>query len=152
LIVVSGVLILGLVTVTAWLHRRNENEFTLVGIEGVAIVIALAAAYAVIRVDSETGVLYTILLNALMGIALLGVLAVGYLRGREAWVNIGLAFIAIDIIARYFEFSGLLLDRSLIFVAAGVLLLVGGYLVERVRQKMLERIRAAALIPGGSTR
>ncbi|MDE0824062.1 MAG: DUF2157 domain-containing protein [Dehalococcoidia bacterium] len=146
LIVVAGVLVLGLVTATAWLHRRNENSFTLVRIEGVAIVIALAAAYVVISVGSETGVLYTAVLNGLLAFALLGVLVSGYLRGREAWVNIGLAYIGIDITARYFEYSWDLFDRSLIFVAAGVILLVGGYLVERARQKMVELIRSAALI------
>ena len=67
----------------------------------------------------------------------------GYLRGKEAWVNIGLAFIGINILARYFEYSWGLLDRSLIFVAAGAILLLGGYVVERGRQTMLERIRTA---------
>ena len=143
LIVVAGALTLVLVSVTAWLHPRNEREFTLNGIEGIAIVILLAFAYVVIAVDSGGDVIYAVISNALLALALLGVLVSGYLRGREAWVNIGLAFIGVDIIARYFEYSWDLLDRSLIFVAAGVILLLGGFLLERGRQKMFDRIRTA---------
>jgi len=142
LIVAAGVLTLALVFATAWLHRRSEGKFTLSGLEGVAIAILLAAAYAVIGANTGGEVFYTILFNTLLALTLLGVLASGYVRGKETWVNIGLLFIGIDIIARYFEYSWGLLDRSLIFVAAGVILLLGGYLVERARQKMLERIRA----------
>ena len=146
-IVAAGALTLALVLSTAWLHRRNEQSFTLNGIEGVAIVVLPAAAYVVMGVDGDLDgngdVLFTVVFNALLALALLGVLVSGYLRGKEAWVNIGLAFIGINIIARYFEYSWDLLDRSLIFVAAGVILLLGGYLVERGRQAMLDRIRMA---------
>ncbi|MCH7737390.1 MAG: DUF2157 domain-containing protein [Chloroflexi bacterium] len=143
LIAVAGALTLALVLATVWLHRRNEEGFTLNGIEGIAIAILLTAAYVVVTVDTGGEVFYAILFNALLAIALLGVLVSGYMRGRESWVNIGLAFISIDIFSRYFEYSWDLLDRSLIFVVAGVVLLVGGYLVERGRQMMLERIRTA---------
>ncbi len=143
LIVAAGALTLAMVLATAWLHRRSDQELTLNGIEGIAIAILLAAAYVVVVVDSGGEVFYAVAFNALLALALLGVLVSGYLRGKEAWVNIGLAFIGINIIARYFEYSWALLDRSFIFVAAGVILLLGGYLVERGRQAMLERIRTA---------
>jgi uncharacterized membrane protein len=143
LIIAAGALTLSMVLATAWLHRRNEQEFTLNGIEGIAIAILLTAAYVVVGVDNGGEVFYAVVFNALLALALLGVLISGYLRGKEAWVNIGLAFIGINIIARYFEYSWDLLDRSFIFVAAGVILLLGGYLVERGRQAMLDRIRTA---------
>ena len=146
LIGAAGALTLALVIAAAWLHRRSGKGFALNGIEGVAIAVLLAAAFMVITVDTGGEVLYAVVFNAIFAVALLGVLVSGYLRGREAWVNIGLIFISINIFARYFEYSWDLLDRSLIFVAAGVILLLGGYLVERGRQKMLERIRAS----GGS--
>ena len=146
LIGAAGALTLALVIAAAWLHRRSGKGFALNGIEGVAIAVLLAAAFMVITVDTGSEVLYAVVFNAIFAVALLGVLVSGYLRGREAWVNIGLIFISINIFARYFEYSWDLLDRSLIFVAAGVILLLGGYLVERGRQKMLERIRAS----GGS--
>ena len=107
----------------------------------------MAAAYVVIGVDTGGEFLYAVVFNALLALSLLGVLVSGYLRGREAWVNIALVFIGIDVFARYFEYSWGLLDRSFIFVAAGVILLLGGFLVERGRQKMLERIRAGRAYP-----
>ena len=147
MIAAAGALTLVLVLVTAWLHRRKEQEFTLTGIEGIAIAILLAAAFVVVGVETGGEVIYAVVFNALLALALLGVLVSGYLRGREAWVNIALAFIGVFIISRYFEYSWDLLDRSLIFVAAGVILLLGGFLAERGRQKMLERIRAAGVSP-----
>ena len=60
-----------------------------------------------------------------------------------AWVNIALLFVGLDIIVRYFEFSWGLLDRSLVFVAAGLILLLVGFLVEKGRRTMLDRIRAS---------
>jgi len=142
LIGAAGVLTLALAVATTWLHRRNEAQFTLNGIEGVVIAVLLAAAYVVIGVNNGGEVFYAVVFNALLALVLLGVLVSGYMRGREQWVNIGLGFIGINVIARYFEYSWDLLDRSFIFVAAGVILLLGGYLVERGRQMMLERIRA----------
>ena len=147
MIAAAGALTLLLVLVTAWLHRRKEQKSTLTVIEGFAIAVLLAAAFVVVGVETGGEVVYAVVFNALMALALLGVLVSGYLRGREAWVNIALAFIGIFIITRYFEYSWDLLDRSLIFVAAGVILLLGGFLAERGRQKMLERIRAAGVSP-----
>jgi uncharacterized membrane protein len=147
MIAAAGALTLALVLATAWLHRRREREFTITGVEGIAIAILLAAAYVVIGVDTGGEFLYAVVFNALLALSLLGVLVSGYLRGREAWVNIALVFIGIDVFARYFEYSWGLLDRSFIFVAAGVILLLGGFLVERGRQKMLERIRAGRAYP-----
>ncbi|PKB71615.1 MAG: hypothetical protein BZY87_04425 [SAR202 cluster bacterium Io17-Chloro-G6] len=137
----AGALTLALVLAAAWLHRRREREFTLTGVEGVAIAILLASAYVVIGVDTGGEVVYAVTFNVLLVLSLLGVLVSGYMRGRETWVNIALVFIGIDVIARYFEYSWGLMDRSLIFVAAGVILLLGGFVIERGRQKMLERIR-----------
>ncbi|PKB59603.1 MAG: hypothetical protein BZY83_00905 [SAR202 cluster bacterium Casp-Chloro-G2] len=146
MIVSAGALTVLLVLAAAWLQRRNGLEFALNATEGLAIGILLASAYVVASVTSGGDVFYAVVFNVLLALTLLGVLVSGYLRGREALVNIALAFIGIDIVARYFEYSWNLLDRSLIFVAAGVILLLGGYLAERGRQKMLERIRAS----GGS--
>ena len=143
LIGAAGAVTLALVIATVWLNRRNERGFALNCIEGIAIAILLTAAFVVVSVDTRGEVFYATVFNVLFVVILLGVLVSGYMRGRETWVNIGLVFISISIFARYFEYSWDLLDRSLIFVAAGAILLIGGFLVERGRQTMLGRIRAA---------
>jgi len=134
---------LALVIAAVWLNRRNERGFALNCIEGIAIAILLTAAFVVVSVDTRGEVFYATVFNALFAVILLGVLVSGYMRGRETWVNIGLVFISISIFARYFEYSWDLLDRSLIFVAAGAIFLIGGLLVERGRETRLGRIRAA---------
>jgi len=146
MIVAAGALTLVLVLATAWLHRRREQEFTITGVEGVAIAILLAAAYVAVSWNTADEAAYVLPFNILLGVTLLGLLVSGYLRGREAWVNIALALISIDVFARYFEYSWGLLDRSFIFVVAGVILLLGGFLIERGRREMLDRIRAGGAV------
>ena len=137
----GGALALVLTAATAWLRWRRADKVDVNLTEGTATAVLLAAAYIVATVDAGGDVLYAVVFNALLALSLLGVLVTGYLRGRETWVNIGLAFISLTVISRYFEYSWSLLDRSIIFVTAGAILLVGGFLVERGRRKMLEGIR-----------
>ena len=58
-----------------------------------------------------------------------------------------LGLIALLVISRYFEFSATLFDLSLVFVGAGVILLAGGFLLERGRRKMLTAMRAGEGAP-----
>ena len=144
---VAGGLALALAAASVWRRQRNGGPIASSLAEGAAVAVALAAAYVVASGSGISGsdaseAIFAVLFNALLGLALLGVLVAGYLNGRELWVNIALAFIGLDVITRYFEYSWGLLDRSFIFIAAGVILLVGGYLVERGRRRMLGHIRA----------
>ena len=77
------------------------------------------------------------MINALFALAALGLMVSGYLQGREGRVNLALALIALFVISRYFEYSTTLFDRSLVFVGAGIILLAGGFLLERGRRRML---------------
>ena len=68
-------------------------------------------------------------------------MASGYLRDHEGRVNLSIALIALYVITRYFEYSIDLLDSSLLFFGAGVILLAGGYLLDRGRRRMLASMR-----------
>ena len=57
---------------------------------------------------------------------------VGYFRDREAFINVALMFFGLDVVTRYFELSWNLLDRSLVFVVAGLVLLGRRKVVERM--------------------
>ena len=70
--------------------------------------------------------------NALFALSALGLMASGYLRDHEGRVNLSIGLIALYIITRYFEYSIDLLDSSLMFFGAGVILLAGGYLLDRI--------------------
>ncbi|MCH7734241.1 MAG: hypothetical protein IH961_03380 [Chloroflexi bacterium] len=54
------------------------------------------------------------------------------------------------IVTRYFELSWGLFDRSLVFIVAGLILLGGGFLLERGRSKMVRRMEAQMKEQGGA--
>jgi len=76
-------------------------------------------------------------LNALFGLEIFGLIILGFIRRYSIYVNIGLLFFALDVVARYFDLFWELLPRSLFFVAGGLLLLFGGILLERKRRRIL---------------
>ena len=72
----------------------------------------------------------------------LGVIYAGYLSD-EAWlVNLGVVFVAIDLVARYFDVFWSALPRSLGLIGAGLLVLGIAYVLERQRKRLLERMAA----------
>ncbi len=76
-------------------------------------------------------------LNVLFALEIFGVIVLGFIRRYPVYVNVGLLFFALDVIARYFDFFWELLPRSLFFILGGLLLLFGGILLERKRRKIL---------------
>ena len=95
----------------------------------------------VVALPASGEVAYPLTFNLVLLGAIVALLAAGYSSGREAFVNVGLVFFSVDVITRYFEFGWGLIDRSLVFVIAGAILLIGGYLLERGRRQVLERMR-----------
>ena len=131
---------------STWLRVRSGGpslvESPVESVEVAAIVVLLAASHVVVRVPVGWEALYTIVFNALFALSVLGLMVSGYLQEREGRVNLSLGLIALFVISRYFEYSPSLFDRSLVFVGAGVILLAGGFLLERGRRKMLDAMRA----------
>jgi uncharacterized membrane protein len=75
--------------------------------------------------------------NILFALEIFGLIILGFIRRYPVYVNIGLLFFALDVIARYFDFFWELLPRSLFFILGGLLLLFGGIILERKRRKIL---------------
>ncbi len=76
-------------------------------------------------------------LNILFVSEIFGLIVLGFIRQYPIYVNIGLLFFALDVVARYFDFFWELLPRSLFFILGGLLLLLGGIVLERKRRKIL---------------
>ena len=110
--------------------------------EGLATVLLLAMAYLVVHVAAGNDVLYPVLFNVALLAGIAGLVFAGYLLGREYLINIGLMFFGLDVITRYFELGWGMLNSSLGFIVAGLILLGGGYLLERGRRKVFERMEA----------
>jgi uncharacterized membrane protein len=58
-------------------------------------------------------------------------------RRYTSYINIGLLFFVLDVIARYFDVFWKLLPRSLFFIIGGLILLSGGVFLEKKRRKVL---------------
>ena len=100
---------------------------------------AVLAVLAVLLVGGD-GDVYAILFNLLFAAIALGTIYAGYLND-EAWlVNLGVVFVAVDLVARYFDVFWSALPRSLGMIGAGLLVLGIAWLLERQRRRLLERM------------
>jgi len=75
--------------------------------------------------------------NLLYALQIIGVIVLGYLRRNRAYINLGLVFFVLEVIARYFDFFWKLMPRSLFFIGGGLLLLAGGIVLEKKRRTVL---------------
>ena len=125
----------------AWRRTRRGEQETADFAEMGVIVVVLASAHMAALMHVNWTLLWSIVFNTLFALSALGLMASGYLRDHEGRVNLSIALIALYVITRYFEYSIDLLDSSLLFFGAGVILLAGGYLLERGRRRMLASMR-----------
>jgi uncharacterized membrane protein len=88
------------------------------------------------RYESTVNVL-TIASNIIFAFGIIGIVVLGYMRRYTAYINIGLLFFVLDVIARYFDFFWKLLPRSIFFIIGGIMLLLGGVILEKKRRKIL---------------
>lgn len=101
-----------------------------------AIVIYLALFFPKASPMSLRGDL-RLFFNILFALEIVGLITLGFIRRYPIYVNIGLLFFALDVVARYFDVFWGLLPRSLFFILGGLLLLFGGIILERKRRKIL---------------
>ena len=132
---------IGVTAGLAWLRARRGEQVTAELAEAGAVAVLLAAAHLALLVSVDWYPFYPIVFNVLFALLALGLMASGYLRDHEGRVNLSIGFIALYVITRYFEYSIDLLDSSLLFFGAGVILLAGGYLLDRGRRRMLAAMR-----------
>lgn len=70
---------------------------------------------------------------------------VGVQRRSEFLVNLGVAFIALDIIATYVNLFGSMARTGLMFLVGGVFLILFGIYLEKKRRALMLRMKAPAL-------
>jgi uncharacterized membrane protein len=71
----------------------------------------------------------------------LGMIRVGLAAGREGWINLGMAGIALNVVTRYFLLFGTMLEGGLFFIVTGLLVLGLGYFLERKRRSLVAVVR-----------
>ena len=104
------------------------------------MLVAVVVAVAVAVLAGGNGDAWAVVFNILFAALALGVIYTGFLSD-EAWlVNMGVAFVAIDLVARYFDVFWSALPRSVGLIGAGLLVLGIAYVLERQRRRLLERM------------
>ena len=134
----------GILAMAATLVRSRSRLCTQSSVlyEGAAVVLLAVAVTSVTLVTHSHVAIFPLLFNALFFLSALGLIFAGFLRGQQILVNVALAFFALGVISRYFELSWDLLDRSIVFLVGGLILLALGFLLERGRRKVIQRMVA----------
>ncbi|OPY76674.1 MAG: hypothetical protein A4E65_03129 [Syntrophorhabdus sp. PtaU1.Bin153] len=118
-----------------------------------AILLYLSLSYAGFlyphRMHGEGGVPFVMqsIANLIFAAGIIGIIFLGYIRKSIAYINVGLLFFVLLIIARYFDFFWKLLPRSLFFIAGGLILMLGGIVLERKRRQILASFSAGRSEP-----
>ncbi len=142
----AGITVLFTITVVLRLLIHSEDKWSLQ--EAVVLLaLFLLAMYYALAVEvqpPDAEAMYmapnrgiTLVANLIFAALIMGTIVLGFMRRQTAYVNIGLLFFAVDVIARYFDFFWELLPRSVFFIAGGLMLLTGGIFLERKRRKVL---------------
>ncbi len=88
---------------------------------------------------------HSIIANLVYAAMIVGIIVLGYIKRYNAYINIGILFFVLDVIARYFDFFWELLPRSIFFITGGIMLLAGGIFLEKKRRKVLASFRLEEL-------
>ena len=101
---------------------------------------AVLVAMLVAMTAGGDGDVYALVFNLLFAAVALGVIYAGYLSDEPWLVNLGVVFVAVDLVARYFDVFWSALPRSLGMIGAGLLVLGIAWVLERQRKRLLERM------------
>jgi uncharacterized membrane protein len=91
--------------------------------------------------SSPSVVYFSVFLNLIFFALIIGTILLGYFNGESTFIYIGLIVFVINLITRYCEYAWAMMDRSLFFIGGGIILLVGGFYLERLRRKLLQGVK-----------
>ncbi len=115
-----------------WWQARRDIERT---IEAAAQAGLLALAAIVATWPTWTG--YALIFNAVYFAVACALVARGYLRADERYVNAGLAALALGLLTRYVDVFWSQLAGSAFFIVGGLLLFAIAFSIERFRRSLL---------------
>jgi uncharacterized membrane protein len=139
-VIVTVVAVLLTVGLAAWRLTRTTglkaDRLNHAGIVLAVLTGGVILANLVIPPTARTvGVVY-IAWNLIHAAALIWLVLRGYWRGDRFQVNAAFVFLALGVLAIYFDSFWSLMDRSLFFMGGGALLVLGGYAMERQRRRL----------------
>jgi uncharacterized membrane protein len=66
---------------------------------------------------------------------------------RAGWVNAGLAMFTLALFTRYFDLVWDMMGTGLLFLVSGIVILVGGFYLERLRRRLITSIKRTSASP-----
>jgi len=129
---IGWILALGLPMLTAFVFRRQDAWMNACALVWVLMLIVL-------RAFANSLALY-----GWWAIGAIGLVAWGVAEARRERINMGTAIFAATVIAFYFSQVMDKLGRSASLVGLGILFLAGGWALERVRRRLIFRVRGQA--------
>lgn len=132
----TGYLAAGALAFTAflldWLLRREAPFILIETLAGIGLLFLLSVPYFF---PSKT-LLYVLVFNVVFaGLTLLFIYQ-GHARGDMRIVNAGIFWLALYLLARYFDWFWDLMDRALFFLVGGIILVAGGIVLEKQRRRI----------------
>ena len=122
--------------IAAGLWRRRDSRVVVAQAVGTVGAFSFMAVLFLTTPFSD-GAPYAVMFNGLALAMIVWAVVVGLWSQREAFVNTGLAFAGLLILARYLDLSFTLFDRSLVFIGGGLVLIGAAYGLERARKLLL---------------
>lgn len=83
-----------------------------------------------------------IIVNLLLFLLVIGLIISGLTEHKIFYVNTAFVIFTITLISRYFDTFWSLLDRSLFFIIGGLLLIIGGFWLEKKRRQLSSRCQS----------
>lgn len=91
---------------------------------------------------APTEAAWALVFNALLLSGLVGLAFIGYARREDRLITLSAILLFVFVVTKYFDWLFSLLDRSVAFIGAGVILLGAGALMERGRRYALKALEA----------
>lgn len=121
---------------------KDRTKYLLFGYGVFATIVAVLCIKMFFGDDGTTEVL-AVIFNIAYYCLLVWLIYAGVQREDRGLVNIGFIFFALALLARYIDTFWTLMNRSYFFMIGGLLLIVGGILIEKQRRKFTQQIELA---------
>jgi len=139
---ITAELLLVLIYLALWHRKRTLQQHTRQAyhIWGMGLLGAMLLVMLVNMAPLDANPLIAVMFNLVYFSMLIWLIFFGMRTGNSHLVNISFLFFGITLLSRYFDTFWGLLDRSLFFMAGGVVLIVLGVILEKKRRSVMTGI------------